>query len=80
MKKIIALIISSLYLSFPVLAADDSHMDNATDAAGEAWEKTKEASSETWEATKEGSEKAWDATKEGASKTVEATKEAVGAE
>ncbi|MDH5172237.1 MAG: hypothetical protein OEW92_07455 [Gammaproteobacteria bacterium] len=88
MNKIIAVILSSLYLSLPVMAAEDSHMDNATEAVGEAWEKTKEASSETWEATKEtsseavdatkeGSEKAWDATKEGSEKAWDATKEGV---
>jgi hypothetical protein len=64
MKKIIAVLVSSLYLSVPVLAAEESHMDKAGDAAGEAWESTKEASSEAWEATKEGTEKAWDATKD----------------
>ena len=62
MKKIIALLVASLYFALPVLAEDESHMDNAKEASGEAWEKTKEASGETWEATKEGSEKAWDAT------------------
>ena len=75
MKKIIVVLLSSLYLSLPVLAEDDSHMDAAKEASGEAWENTKEASSETWEATKEGSEKAWDATKEGSEKAWDATKE-----
>ncbi len=75
MKKIILLILSSLYLSLPVLAAEDSHMDKAGDAAGDAWESTKEASGEAWEATKEGTEEAVDATKEGTEKAWDATKE-----
>jgi hypothetical protein len=86
MKKFVAAVVSSLYLAVPVLAADDSHMDNASEAASEAWEKTKEASSETWEATKdtssdavdatkEGTEKAWDATKDGTEKAWDATKD-----
>jgi hypothetical protein len=80
MKKSIAVILSSLCLSLPALAEDNSHMDSAKEASGEAWENTKEASSEAWEATKEGSEKAWDATKETSSEAWDATKEAVGAE
>ena len=86
MKKIIAVLLSSLCLSLPVLAEDDSHMDKAKEATGEAWENTKKASSEVWDATKEGSkktvdatkeggEKAWDATKEGSEKAWDATKE-----
>lgn len=53
MKKTTAVLLASLYFSLPLLAGDDSHMDNAKETSGEAWE-----------ATKEGSEKAWDATKE----------------
>jgi hypothetical protein len=75
MMKITAIVLASLCFSIPVLAQDEGHMDNAKEAAGEAWESTKEASGETWEATKEGSEKAWDATKEGSEKAWDATKE-----
>ena len=67
MNKTILVLLSSLYLSLPALAEDDSHIENAKEATGEAWENTKEASGEAWEATKEGSEKAWDATKEAVS-------------
>jgi hypothetical protein len=75
MKKIIVVLLVSLYSSLPVLAEEDSHMDAAKEATGKAWENTKEASSETWEATKEGSGKAWDATKESSGKAWDATKE-----
>ena len=54
---------------------DESLLDDAQKAAGDAWDATTEGASDAWDATKEGAGDAWDATKETSSDVWDATKE-----
>jgi hypothetical protein len=44
---------------------------NVAQAAGQAWDATKQTAQKAWDATKEGAQRAWDTTKDVASRTAE---------